>query len=112
MLGIDELGAKLPNAPLVHEALPVRADDGLATRLGDMVGVSRATTRFDAHTPALTPSAFGGLGAKSGTPDKGPARRQPFDRIGREVSLLRPADSRTPRTPVARREWLDCANFH
>ena len=52
MLGIDEL-AELPNAPLVHEALPVRVDDGLATRLGDMVGVSRATTRFDAHTPTL-----------------------------------------------------------
>jgi len=32
----------------VREALRVLVDDGLATRLGDRVGVSRAAVRFDA----------------------------------------------------------------
>jgi hypothetical protein len=31
----------------VPEALRVLVDDGLATRLGDRVGVSRAPVRFD-----------------------------------------------------------------
>jgi hypothetical protein len=48
MLGLDELAAQLVGVPRVREALRVLVDDGLATRLGDRVGVSRAAVRFDA----------------------------------------------------------------
>jgi len=48
MLGLDELVAQLPDVPRVREALRVLVDDGLATRLGDRVGVARAAVRFDA----------------------------------------------------------------
>jgi hypothetical protein len=48
LLGIDELDAMLTHVPRAKEALRVLADDGLATRLGDRVGVSRAAVRFDA----------------------------------------------------------------
>jgi hypothetical protein len=48
MLGVDELTAQLRNVARVPEALRVLVDDGLATRLGDRVGVSRAAVRFDA----------------------------------------------------------------
>jgi len=48
LLGIDELDAILGDIPRVREALRVLADDGLATKLGDRVGVSRAAVRFDA----------------------------------------------------------------
>ena len=48
MLGVDELVAQLADVPRAREALHVLVDDGLATRLGDRVGVSRAAVRFDA----------------------------------------------------------------
>ncbi len=51
MLGIDELVAELPEVPRVREALRVLVADGLATRLGDRVGCSRAAVRFDALAP-------------------------------------------------------------
>jgi hypothetical protein len=52
LLGIDELTAQLPDVPRSREALRVLVDDGLATRLGDRVGVSRAAVRFDVLRPA------------------------------------------------------------
>jgi hypothetical protein len=48
MLGLEELEAQLADVPRAREALRVLVDDGLATRLGDRVGCSRATVRFDA----------------------------------------------------------------
>jgi len=51
MLGADELVDRLSGVPRVREALRVLVDDGLATRLGDRVGVSRAAVRFDALAP-------------------------------------------------------------
>ena len=51
MLGIDELVAQLSDVPRVREALRVLVDDGLATQLGDRVGVSRAAVRFEALSP-------------------------------------------------------------
>jgi hypothetical protein len=48
MLGIDELAAQLTGVPRVREALRVLVDDGLATQLGELVGVSRAAVRFQA----------------------------------------------------------------
>jgi hypothetical protein len=51
LLGIDELEAQLAEVPRPREALRVLVDDGLATRLGDRVGCSRAAVRFDALSP-------------------------------------------------------------
>jgi hypothetical protein len=51
LLGVDELEAQLADLPRVREALRVLVDDGLATRLGDRVGVSRAAVRFDVLKP-------------------------------------------------------------
>jgi hypothetical protein len=51
LVGIDELAAGLAGVPRVREALKVLVDDGLATRLGDRVGVSRAAVRFEALGP-------------------------------------------------------------
>jgi hypothetical protein len=51
LIGLDELNAQLPEVPRVREALRVLVDDGLATRLGDRVGVSRAAVRFNALRP-------------------------------------------------------------
>jgi hypothetical protein len=51
MLGLDELVAQLADVPRVRKALRVLVDDGLATRLGDRVGVARAAVRFDALSP-------------------------------------------------------------
>ena len=51
LLDLDELEAQLPDVPRVREALNVLVQDGLATRLGDRVGVSRAAVRFDALRP-------------------------------------------------------------
>jgi hypothetical protein len=48
MLGIDDLTAQLSGMPRVREALRVLVDDGLATQLGELVGVSRAAVRFQA----------------------------------------------------------------
>jgi hypothetical protein len=48
MLDKDELTKRLSDVPRVREALRVLIDDGLATRLGDRIGVSRAAVRFDA----------------------------------------------------------------
>ena len=51
MVDADELLKRLADVPRVREALRVLIDDGLATRLGDRVGVSRAAVRFDALRP-------------------------------------------------------------
>jgi hypothetical protein len=51
LLGVDELAAQLSDVPRVREAVRVLTDDGLVTRLGDRVGVSRATVRFAALAP-------------------------------------------------------------
>ena len=53
MLGLDELTAQLKDVPRAREALRVLVGDGLATQLGDRVGVSRAAVRFDALRPRL-----------------------------------------------------------
>jgi DNA-binding transcriptional ArsR family regulator len=55
MLGIDELAAQLADIPRVREALRVLTDDGLARKLGERVGVSRAAVRFDALADADPP---------------------------------------------------------
>jgi len=51
LIGRDELTAKLADVPRVREALRVLVDDGLATQLGDRVGVSRAAVRFAVLRP-------------------------------------------------------------
>jgi hypothetical protein len=48
LLDVGELDDRLPDVPRVQEALRVLVGDGLATRLGDRVGASRAARRFDA----------------------------------------------------------------
>jgi len=48
LLDVGELDDRLPGVPRVREALRVLVDDGLATQLGDRVGVSRAAVRFEA----------------------------------------------------------------
>lgn len=54
LLDVDELGAQLSDVPRAHEALRVLVADGLATRLGDRVGVSRAAVRFEALSRSAT----------------------------------------------------------
>lgn len=48
MLRVDELTAQLTAVPRVREALRVLVADGLATQLGELLGVSRAAVRFQA----------------------------------------------------------------
>jgi len=48
LMDAGELDDRLPNIPRVQEALRVLVDDGLATKLGDRVGASRAAVRFRA----------------------------------------------------------------
>ena len=48
LLDVDELEARLRHIPRTDEALEVLVGDGLVTRLGDRVGVSRAAVRFNA----------------------------------------------------------------
>ena len=51
MLDKDDLVTQFAEVPRVREAIRVLVDDGLATRLGDRVGLSRAAVRFDALRP-------------------------------------------------------------
>ena len=51
LLGVDELLERVTHVTRAREALRVLVDDGLATRLGDRVGFSRAAVRFDALGP-------------------------------------------------------------
>ena len=51
LLGVDELLERVSHVARAREALRVLVDDGLATRLGDRVGLSRAAVRFDALGP-------------------------------------------------------------
>jgi DNA-binding GntR family transcriptional regulator len=53
LIGIDELAEQLADVSRVREALSVLVDDGLATRLGDRVGVSRAAVRFAVLGPPV-----------------------------------------------------------
>ena len=46
LVDVAELDDRLPDVPRVHEALRVLVDDGLATKLGNRVGASRAAVRF------------------------------------------------------------------
>ena len=48
LLDIGELDDRLSDVPRMREALRVLVGDGLATRLGDRVGTSRAAVRFHA----------------------------------------------------------------
>lgn len=48
LLGVDELDDQLATVSRTREALRVLVDDGLATKLGDRVGASRAAVRFKA----------------------------------------------------------------
>jgi hypothetical protein len=48
LLDLDELDSGLGGVPRPREALRVLVGDGLATQLGDRVGVSRAAVRFNA----------------------------------------------------------------
>lgn len=48
MLSVDDLIAQLEDVPRAREAIRVLIEDGLATRLGEIVGVSRAVVRFAA----------------------------------------------------------------
>ena len=51
LLDVGELERLLADIPRVREALNVLVGDGLATKLGDRVGVSRAAVRFDTLKP-------------------------------------------------------------
>jgi len=48
LLDLDELESGLVDVPRPREALRALVGDGLATQLGDRVGVSRAAVRFSA----------------------------------------------------------------
>jgi hypothetical protein len=48
LLEADELAAQLHDVPRVDQIVRILVDDGLVTRLGDLVGASRAAVRFDA----------------------------------------------------------------
>jgi hypothetical protein len=52
LLDVDELAARLADVPRPREALRVLISDGLATRLGDRVGATRAAVRFEALRPS------------------------------------------------------------
>jgi hypothetical protein len=52
LLDIDELVTQLSDVPRPREALRVLIQDGLATQLGQLVGVSRAAVRFAVLRPA------------------------------------------------------------
>ena len=45
MLTVEEVQRRLSNIPRLHEALAVLVSDGLVSRIGDLVGVSRAAVR-------------------------------------------------------------------
>lgn len=51
LLELGALEEQLADVPRVREALNVLVGDGLATKLGDRVGVSRAAVRFDVLGP-------------------------------------------------------------
>jgi hypothetical protein len=48
LLELDQLAAQLPDVPRLGQVVRILADDGLVTRLGDLVGASRAAVRCDA----------------------------------------------------------------
>jgi hypothetical protein len=48
LLEANELAVRLPDVPRVDQVVRVLVDDGLATRMGDLVGASRAAVRLDA----------------------------------------------------------------
>ena len=53
LLDADQLLAQLADVPRAMEALDVLLGDGLATKVGDLVGVSRAAVRFQQLMPAV-----------------------------------------------------------
>ena len=48
LLETNKLASELPDVPRVNQVIRVLVDDGLATRMGDLVGASRAAVRFEA----------------------------------------------------------------
>jgi hypothetical protein len=52
LLDVDQLDARLADVPRPREALRVLVSDGLATRLCDRVGATRAAVRFEALRPS------------------------------------------------------------
>ena len=48
MLGLDDLGVAIPDPAAVEYAVTQLASDGLATKLGKRVGVTRPAVRFQA----------------------------------------------------------------
>jgi hypothetical protein len=51
LIGAEDLAAQLTDVPRVPEVIRMLVDDGLATRLGDRIGASRAAVRFQALSP-------------------------------------------------------------
>ena len=47
MLGLDDLGVAIPDPAAVEFAVTQLASDGLAAKLGERVGATRAAVRFD-----------------------------------------------------------------
>jgi hypothetical protein len=47
LLELDQLKALLPDVPRLAQVVRILVDDGLANRLGDLVGASRAAVRFE-----------------------------------------------------------------
>jgi hypothetical protein len=52
LLDLGDLERSLEGVPRVREAVNVLVGDGLATRLGDRVGATRAAIRFELLTSA------------------------------------------------------------
>jgi hypothetical protein len=51
MLTVEDIERRLGDVPRLREALDVLVRDGLASRLGDLIGVSRAAVRARQLTP-------------------------------------------------------------
>ena len=51
MLGLDDLGVAIPDPAAVEFAVTQLTSDGLATKLGERVGATRAAVRVRALSP-------------------------------------------------------------
>jgi hypothetical protein len=103
MLGIDELTPPLTEVPRVREAVCVLVEDGLATRLGELVGLSRAAVRFQARPrrPNLSSSP---VGLAMSRLDRHPADEVIGYRISRAMTTpIGITVARTPRYAKRRR---------
>ena len=50
MLTVEDIERRLSHVPRLREALAVLVSDGLVSRIGDLVGVSRAAVRAEQLT--------------------------------------------------------------